>query len=232
MEAHPSPPKPGRAEVDTSRPFQSVKEAVAVFGDRILAGEVYGSKSNNITPTARKSQQSSSGSFSSFDSSSSHLKQEEDHEMPQASIKRLEAELIETRRELKLLKERESQMEIAVASLNAELHKSMSKLAAAEASMVAAARTSSIKGGLALYGEQEEIVEEGKVEYKDGRLEHSQCLAELLSLGERKGYYATLEEKKKIMKKKPIIPLISDLWRKKSPVSHYSYLYSCPSYLS
>ncbi|PPD71178.1 hypothetical protein GOBAR_DD31935 [Gossypium barbadense] len=187
------PPKDYRSNVDTSRPFRSVKEAVAVFGERLLVGEIY-------TPKPYTYSRPPSQEITWF--SPSPLSRKEDdqesihHQGVLDTLKKLETELEETKAELKLLKERESETEVALASLNAELHKNMSKLARAEAAAAKmAAETTTPRT--------------------------------ILSIGEKEGYFGGKRERK-LMKKKPIVPLVGDwLFKKKgSPTTLHNPLYA------
>ncbi|MCL7022928.1 hypothetical protein MKW94_000267 [Papaver nudicaule] len=233
--------------VDTSRAFRSVKEAVAIFDERLLAGVFFASspKTQKITDIKNLEIQPSKLP-SSLESppppplppqaplvsltSSKQKPKEDGYSTMKNTLKKLEIELEETKRELNLLKERESETEIALATLNAELHKNMSKMAEVEAvaagekAAVASKRSSQLHvgGGAGEYkylgGQEEEIREEiMKME------RYSSSLAEVLSLGEKEGYFDHFQDKKtlkknkmaKIKKEKPIIPLVGDLFSRK-----------------
>lgn len=209
-----------RAEIDTTRPFRSVREAVAVFGERFLASDIYIQK----PPTILKHETSAPHKidFSSPTSTSStQLNQAEEEDRVLANlVKRLEAELEETKRELMQLKARESETEIALASLNAELHKSMSRMAEAEAAEAARAAGKS----RLIVGEFERNGG-GKEECGVMKLERSPSLAQILSIGEKEGYFR-MQKERKVMKKKPIVPLIGDMFsRKRSSFCLYNPLY-------
>ncbi|KVH89273.1 WEB family protein At1g75720-like [Cynara cardunculus var. scolymus] len=195
-ENRPPPPPPAAIDyssnVDTSRAFRSVKEAVAIFGERFLTGEIYlpSSKPPFTVPKQEtpswKSTDSSQSSWKSC--SSSRESQEESSSFLVASMKKIQSELEETKKELKLLKERESETEVALASLNAELHKNMSKITKSDHSEAAEKAVASGGGG-----------------------------------GGGGGGDRMMAERKRV-KKKPIIPLLGDLFPKKKGKPNASIL--------
>ncbi|KAF5731817.1 hypothetical protein HS088_TW18G00502 [Tripterygium wilfordii] len=185
--------------VDTSRPFSSVKEAIAIFGERLLTGEMYSPKPPHTRPVAIKSSSSPRPVTIRSSSSSPSVKINNINEdWVLDTLQKIEAELKETKVELKLLKERESETEIALASLNAELHKNRSKMAEAEAA--AAAKSAAAR-------------------------ENNPTLAQILSVGhqqENYGRFGSQRERKVMVKKKPIIPLVGDLFSRKKGSSNAS----------
>ena len=92
-----------RAEVDTSRPFQSVREAVEVFGERRHAGGGGGSGS------------SSNGSSAPPAAAAVMLE----------CLKKLEEDLAEAKGEVVELRQRQAQMEVAVSSLSVQFSKGL-----------------------------------------------------------------------------------------------------------
>ncbi|CAF2040834.1 WEB family protein At1g75720 [Brassica rapa] len=199
--------------VDTSRPFSSVKEAVAIFGQRImLPGQTHTVNHRPVSPVAASPRIIHTASLPSSPwkqrpslPSSPQGPREEFMDV----LKKLEAEITETKTEVRKLKERESETEVALATLNAELHKNMSKMAKAEADAAgksAAAMTKSIS--IKETKEKENGEEERRKELMRKMAKEYPTLAQILdsNRGDRTGYFV----KKK--KKKPIVPLLGDFF--------------------
>ncbi|KAG1331156.1 putative WEB family protein [Cocos nucifera] len=228
-------------EVDTARPFSSVKEAIAVFGERFLAGDAFYQRTDSSikldattpkpifslpppAPPPPKPIHSPSSSPPSYTSSASQFNQErEDELIILSSLRKLEAELEVTKRELMLVKERESETEIVVANLNKQLHKIMSKLAEMEG-------TKAAESGLTIERRSTEVQSDRWVNERTrdigARFEYLPTLAQALSLGDIEVDLGG-RGKRKVPKKKPIIPLIGDMFsRKKVSSDLNSSLYS------
>lgn len=207
-----------RSNVDTSRPFRSVKEAVAVFGERFLVGEIYSSKKpfsfpEKETPFFSPSQKVDKESWSRHSSPSYGQNM-----TLSDTVKKLKAELEETKAELKLLKEKEFDTEVALATLNAELHESMSKLA--QVDLVASSSTPVRGVG--------DVTTRDDQEEKREKRTSSQSLRQILNVGQNEGLFWGKKKGKKVVKKKPIIPLVGGLFsgKKGTSTSMYSSLHS------
>lgn len=286
-----------RGEVDTSRAFRSVKEAVAVFGERILvreaqfrpngithgnhrAGREVNLKANVVAVAAsdaklertdgvrdsvglqpRESYSKPSVSFNAkqegsssntktasnelsvpvprpvsedvpmylvpssppfFASSPSLANDDEDEQaerketdlMVMSTIKKLEEEAARTRQEVSQLKRRLAEMELSMATLNAKLHRALSKVAHMEADNAAAARASIERGrsgdvALAVWAERRAPSRPQLGHLL--RLGGADREAAVMSGGGGGGRTVAVPSRRKVQKQKPIVPLVVPL---------------------
>ncbi|KAG2288570.1 hypothetical protein Bca52824_048174 [Brassica carinata] len=195
--------------VDTSRPFTSVKEAVATFGQRILLpGKIHALNSKPVSPITIYS----SHPFGLQPNYNQHFPRNQRPSLPYSLqdskeefmdvLKKLEAEIMGTKTEVRMLKERESDTEAVLASLNAELYKNMVKMTKIDADAEGKSAADMNK-----YVNFKENGEEGRrKELMSKMAKEYLTLAQILDGNkvDKNGYFAKTTKKKK----KPIIPLL------------------------
>ncbi|CAL9753007.1 unnamed protein product [Musa acuminata subsp. burmannicoides] len=203
------------AEVDSTSPFRSVKEAVAVYGDRCHAGNASSRKTTSSSakldiirsPVCSlpppKPVFSANSSPPSLSSTFRFVHERDDELRVVNAVRKLEAELYEAKREVKLLKEMQSETKVAVAALCLQLQKSMSKTEAS--SLAIEERPCKVRSDR--WGEE-----------RIGSSERLPTLAQALSLGRMEDELGG-RGKTKVGKRRPLIPLIGDFFpkRKTSP---------------
>ncbi|XP_010531084.1 PREDICTED: WEB family protein At2g17940 [Tarenaya hassleriana] len=99
----------GRAEIDTRAPFRSVREAVALFGEKVLAGEIYANKFQEVRTDVAIASPSPRSRIQALATDLEQTKQTLAKTLEQNSvlshrIKALTQELEQARKEIQLLK--------------------------------------------------------------------------------------------------------------------------------
>ncbi|XP_057504148.1 WEB family protein At1g75720-like [Actinidia eriantha] len=101
-----------RAEIDTTAPFRSVKEAVILFGDRVLAGEVYANKLKQMQNESRENDDEVSVTAELEETMENLEKAREESILMANYLSTLQDELERTKHELQILKGRESEKQV------------------------------------------------------------------------------------------------------------------------
>lgn len=205
---------PAQGAVDSARPFRSVKEAVAVYGERLLSGNA--NSKLDLTSRPIPTVFPSPPSYSS----PAALSIQDDHVEITAlsSLRKLEAEVAAVKQEVVRLKERESDTARTIAALSSQLQKGVSKFAAANAA----------ESQLPSRAQSERWRDRSTRDMEES-FEYLPCLGQALGISDLEDKFGRRRRRKiKLQnKQKPIVPLIGDLFsRKKSAFDHNATFYS------
>ncbi|GAA0176604.1 hypothetical protein LIER_42104 [Lithospermum erythrorhizon] len=96
----------GRVEIDMRQPFRSVKEAVSLFGEKVLAGEIYGNKLKEMQSTKNVEQCPPKARVEVEERKHDLEKVKEERNTMSHYLQSLQRELEHTKRELQQLKSR------------------------------------------------------------------------------------------------------------------------------
>ncbi|KAM1387883.1 hypothetical protein ACFX2I_016072 [Malus domestica] len=202
-----------RAEIDTRQPFRSVKEAVALFGEKVIAGELHASQLKQMQNEANENGHGAALSRIGTvraeleDTKQSLQKARQESELMENCLSSLKQELERTKRELQQLKEREYEkhfIETEIEDVRIVDEDSTKFTTKTQAS-----------------GEEDESFEFQKKRYET--FGNPPSLSQVMIA--QGGVDQTLERHHSLTKKKkkPMIPLIAGIFSKKKGSSQVAY---------
>ncbi|XP_055826540.1 WEB family protein At2g17940-like [Solanum dulcamara] len=114
----------GRVEIDTRQPFGSVKEAVMLFGEKFLAGEIFGKQLKEVQSKASGEQNQSkieSPETVELEETKQNLQKSKEGTSMAHCLQSLKEELELTKREIQQLKTRELKQKVPLVPDNPEI---------------------------------------------------------------------------------------------------------------
>ncbi|XP_042495976.1 WEB family protein At1g75720-like [Macadamia integrifolia] len=190
-----------RAEIDTRAPFRSVKEAVMLFGERVLAGELYSKHLKEMGEGEMGHGQSKLGTVTTeLEETKQSLQQAREEGVMMANcLSSLSEELEKTKIELKQMKAKEAQKQ--------PIYSEMEDLKFVENARTIKVETPRVK-------EEEGVPEVQNRRYV--KFASPPSLAQVVSPAEGRGEVLERQPSLRTKKKKnPIIPLIGFIFSKK-----------------
>ncbi|MCE3051668.1 hypothetical protein HAX54_050474 [Datura stramonium] len=208
----------GRVEIDMRQPFRSVKEAVMLFGEKVLAGEIHAKQLQQVQTKGSSAEQNQSkfgaARVELEETKQSLQKAKEEGDFMAHCLESLREELEQTRREIQQLKTREvlpQQLKVPLSDSDHEIIHEELKFIEQRPSSKVEVKTQT--------GEDDD--DDGEIEFEKKRsvkFASPPLLTKVINVNKedvkKEGEKSPSQLKKKL-KRKPLIPLIGAFFSKK-----------------